>query len=214
MSIAFDIKDCSCCNISDCSCCIIKDCSYYNKNGFCRDEKNKNNSCCILRSCRLKGCDNNSSKAIQYQIQKLIQKTVRVGSSLYTMNLGSLNAYEKPTLERHNVNWNQMSDRPNPSIQKTYVPTKGGNIGSNSVKHTVTASRPGAQSPGGVGCDIKHNSYDRYLNRLKGKSVLRRGIIPPNFGDPIPFNRAFPIYGNKITKTNIVNNCVNNCVNN
>jgi hypothetical protein len=102
-----------------------------------------------------------------------------------------------------------MSDRPNPSQQQTYVPTNGSIIGSNSTKHTVTASRPGAQSPGGVGCDIKHNSYDRYLNRIKGKAPLRRGIIPPNFGVPIPFNRAFPIYGNKTTKTNIINNC--NC---
>ena len=163
---------------------------------------------------RLRSCDTNltsNTKANQYQIQKLIQQTVRVDSSIYVMNLGSLNAYEKPTLARHNVDWNQMSDRANPSIQKTYVPTKGGNIGSNSVKHTVTGSRPGAQSPGGVGCDIKHNSYDRYLNRLKGKSVLRRGIIPPNFGEPIPFNRAFPIYGNKTTKTNIISNCGNNC---
>ena len=44
---------------------------------------------------------------------------------------------------------------------------------------------------------------------MKGKAPLRRGIIPPNFGDPIPFNRAFPVYGGKITKTSIVNNC--NC---
>jgi hypothetical protein len=159
---------------------------------------------------RLRSCDtnlNSNTPANQYQIQKLIQNTVRVSASLYVMNLGSLNAYKKPILARQNVCWNQMSDRPNPSIQKTFVPTNGGNIGSNSTKHTVTSSRPGAQSPGGVGCDIKHNSYDRYLNRLKGKAPLRRGIISPNFGEPIPFNRAFPIYGNKTTKTNIINKC-------
>jgi hypothetical protein len=64
-------------------------------------------------------------------------------------------------------------------------------------------------SPGGVGVDIKHNSYDRYLNRIKGKAPLRRGIIPPNYGQPIPFNCAYPIYGGKTVKTSIVNNC--NC---
>jgi hypothetical protein len=160
--------------------------------------------------CRNRNCDtnlNSNTPKTQYIIQKIIQNTVRVPSSLYTMNLGALNVYEKPSLERQNVNWNQMSDRANPSQQQTYVPTKGCTIGSNSTKHTVTASRPGAQSPGGVGCDIKHNSYDRYLNRIKGKAPLRRGIIPPNFGVPVPFNRAFPIYGNKTTKTNIINNC-------
>ena len=155
---------------------------------------------------RLRSCDtnlNSNTPANQYQRQKLIQNTVRVASSLYTMNLGSLNAYVKPGVATHNVCWNQMSDRPIPSVQKTYVPT----YGTNSTRHTVTGPRPGAQSPGGVGCDIKHNSYDRYLNRLKGKAPLRRGIIPPNFGAPIPFNRAFPVYGGKTVKTSIVSSC-------
>ena len=165
---------------------------------------------------RVRNCDTNltsDTPANQYQRQKIIQNTVRVASSLYTMNLGALNAYTKPISDRnagfYGVCWNQMSDRPVPSVQKTYVPTKGGTIGSNSTKHTVTGPRPGAQSPGGIGCDIKHNSYDRYLNRLKGKAPLRRGVIPPNFGAPIPFNRAFPVYGGKITKTSIVSRC--NC---
>jgi hypothetical protein len=66
-------------------------------------------------------------------------------------------------------------------------------------------------SPGGVGCDIKHNSYDRYLNRIKARGPLRRGVIPPIFDDfkSIQFNRANPIYGGKIMKTNIVSGC--NC---
>jgi hypothetical protein len=65
-------------------------------------------------------------------------------------------------------------------------------------------------SPGGVGVDIKHNSYDRFLNRLKGKAPLRRGVIVPNFGEvDIPFNRANPVYGGKVLKTSIVTGC--NC---
>jgi hypothetical protein len=160
---------------------------------------------------RLRSCDTNltsNTPANQYQRLKLIQNTVRVASSLYTMNLGALNAYTKPTAATYNVCWNQMSDRPIPSVQKTYVPT-GANNSLNNRHSSVTSSKPGSQSPGGIGCDIKHNSYDRYLNRLKGKAPLRRGVIPPTFGAPIPFNRAFPIYGGKTTKTSIVNNC--NC---
>ena len=184
---------------------------YYNPFEVAINEKNLNPF-----YYRVRNCDTNltaNTPANQYQRQKIIQNTVRVASSLYTMNLGALNAYAKPISDRdagfYGVYWNQMSDRPVPSVQKTYVPTKGGTIGSNSTKHTVTGPRPGAQSPGGIGCDIKHNSYDRYLNRLKGKAPLRRGVIPPNFGAPIPFNRAFPVYGGKTTKTSIVNNC--NC---
>ena len=164
---------------------------------------------------RCRNCDtelNGGTPADQYQRLKLIQNTVRVYGSLYTSNLGSLSAYKKPISAPDNglygVCWNQMSDRPVPSVQRASVPT-GFHNSLNNRHHSVTSSKPGSQTPGGAGCDIKHNSYDRYLNRLKGKGPLRRGVIPPTFGAPIPFNRAFPIYGGKTTKTNIVNGC--NC---
>lgn len=171
-------------------------------------------------SCRM--CNQNlagKDPASQYQRQKLIQNTVRVQSSLYSADLASLSAYKKP-LDRYQilqqngtifavppgVNWNQMSDRPIPSVQ--VVKTGSGSAyGASSTKHTITRNRPGAMSPGGSGVDIKHNSYERYLNKIKGKGPVRRGIIPPNYGAPIPFLRAYPIYGGKIVKTSIVNNC-------
>lgn len=158
---------------------------------------------------RYRNCDTNlnaNTPANQYQKLKLIQNTVRVNSSLYTSNLGPLNAYIKPTSLTYGVCWNQMSDRPIPSVQRASIPT-GYNNSLNNRHHSVTSSKPGAQTPGGIGCDIKHNSYDRYLNRLKGKGPLRRGVIPPNFGSYIPFNPAFPIYGGKTVKTNIVSGC-------
>jgi len=160
---------------------------------------------------RCSGCDTNltsNTPANQYQRQKIIQNTVRVPSSLYTMNLGSLSSYQKPENKLYKVNWNQMSDRAIPSVQRSNA--TGVTYHSSSTKNTITRLQPGAMSPGGVGCDIKHNSYDRYLNRLKGKSVLRRGTIPYYFGlKNYTFNRAFPIYGGKTTKLNIINGC--NC---
>jgi len=158
---------------------------------------------------RVRKCDTNltgNTPANQYQRLKLIQNTVRVPSSLYTANLGPLTAYQQPTLPTK-VCWNQMSDRAVPSVQKAVIPTGFGS--SLNRRHTsVTSSKPGGQAPGGVGCDIKHNSYDRYLNRLKGKGPLKRGVIPPAFGVPtIPFNPAFPVYGGKTTKTSIVSGC-------
>jgi hypothetical protein len=148
----------------------------------------------------------NNTPASQYQNLKLIQNTARVYSSLYSSNLGPLNAYKQPTNATYGVCWNQMSDRPIPSVQRATIPT-GTNTSMNRRHTSVTSSRPGCQTPGGKGVDIKHNSYDRYLNRLKGKGPLRRGVIPPNFGRPIPFNPAFPIYGGKTTKTNLVSGC-------
>ena len=170
---------------------------------------------------RYRSCNNNFpnrrktsvtgfTPAEQYQKLKLIQNTVRVQGSLYVANLGALTSYKKPISNPneglYGVCWNQMSDRPVPSVQRAYIPT-GYNTSMNRRHTSVTSSRPGCQTPGGVGCDIKHNSYDRYLNRLKGKGPFRRGVIPPNFGAPIQFNSAIPIYGGKTTKTNIVNGC-------
>jgi hypothetical protein len=135
------------------------------------------------------------------------------------MNLAGLSGYQKPLptyqlLEQAGtpyyappgVNWNQMSDRASPANQVTKV-ASGSSYHSSSTKHSITRDRPGAMSPGGIGVDIKHNSYERRLLRLKGKSVLRRGVIPPNYGAPIPFNKAYPVYGGKVIKTGIINNC-------
>jgi len=138
---------------------------------------------------------NSQDPAFQYQTQKKIQNTVRVPSSIYTMDLGSLNVYQKPDTTTH-VNWNQMSDRTNPHHQ-----THG-----SSTKRSQTRERPGATTPGGKGVDIKHNSYTRYMNRIKG-CLAKGGPIPTQFGDSIVFQCAYPIYGGKTMKTSIVSNC-------
>jgi hypothetical protein len=158
---------------------------------------------------RKRGCNTHltgNTPADQYQKQKYIQNTLRIYASLYTANLGPLTAYSKPLERNYGVCWNQMSDRPVASVQKALIPT-GFNNSLNKRHTSVTSSKPGCQTPGGIGCDIKHNSYDRYLNRLKGRGPMRRGVIPPDFGRPIKFNPAFPIYGGKTFKANIVAGC-------
>lgn len=161
---------------------------------------------------RCRGCNNGlngNTPADQYQKLKLIQNTVRVHQSLYAMNLASLSSYVKKPANVYRVGWNQQSDRAYPSVQKASIKT-GFYNSMNSRHHSVTSSRPGTQTPGGIGCDIKHNSYDRYLNKLKGRKILRRGIVPPTFGLPqIPFNPAYPIYGGKQFNTAIISGC--NC---
>ena len=144
--------------------------------------------------------------AFQYQTQKIIQNTVRVGSSLYFDNLAALNIYQyPPTLEK--VNWNQMSDRAVPHYQPSNSYSNGSTYHGSSTRRTQTALRPGATNPGGWGVDIKHNSYYRYLGRLKGKKPYRRGVVPYEYGKPIIYNPANPIYGAKTLKTNIINRC-------
>jgi hypothetical protein len=183
--------------------------SIYSKTGIVMNDPNK-----VLGLppyyYRCRNCDigmTSNTPANRYQTQKIIQNTVRVPSSLYTMNLGAFNVYSAPV--KYGVSWNQMSDRPIPSVQRATAPT-GINNSLNTRKSSVTSSRPGCQTPGGIGCDIKHNSYDRYLNRLKGKKPLRNGVITKEFQSPyIPFNVAFPIRGSKTIKTGIISGC--NC---
>ena len=165
-----------------------------------------------------------SSPASQYQCQKIIQNTVRVQSSLYTMNLAGLSSYNSPSkfpqvveqagtsyIVPSHTYWNQMSDRASPSVQHVKTVSGSAYRGS-STRNTIVRNRPGAMSPGGIGVDIKHNSYERRLNKLKGKAPLRRGVIPPNYGQPIPYNTAYPVKGGKTVKTGIINSC--GCSNN
>lgn len=88
---------------------------------------------------------------------------VRVGASLYTMNAAAL---ANTQLISNTLSWNQSSDQRLKSIQTAYHPTRG-----SSKRSTLTSLKPGACAPAGKGVDIKHNSYDRYLNKLKGGSI-------------------------------------------
>lgn len=118
------------------------------------------------------------TKTYMYQTQKKIWNTVRVPSSLYQNDLTAVSVFQRPILKTR-VNWNQMSDRALPHGQH-------GN-------------------PASYGVDVKHNSYYRYYNRLKGKGPARAQPWPKEFGKQnLPFNYAYPVYGNKLFKTNIL----------
>ena len=151
---------------------------------------------------------NSSDPAYQYITQKKIQNTVRVPASLYTSDLGALSVYQRPSIALGiGVNWNQMSDRAVPHYQTNSGNSQGSFYHGSSTRHTQTRCRPGAGTPGGTGVDIKHNSYYRYMDRLKAKKDIRRGVVPSTFGLPIPFNPALPVYGGKTVKTAIVSGC-------
>ena len=149
---------------------------------------------------RCSGCnhpeypDNTITK---YQKLQRIQNTVRVSSSMYSMNLAALTVFQKP-VEGERLNWKQSSDRKEAHVQKSRT----------SMRSSVSV-RPGNLSPGGIGVDIKHNSYARYLARLKGGRSLRKQPLPEGFDNlAITFSRGNPIYGGKVIKTSIgTNNC-------
>ena len=120
------------------------------------------------------GCQSCNDGASQSQKEKIIRNMVRIKSSLYTMNLATSHVYNNSN-SVSNVNWNQMSDRNQAHIQQVVVSSRG-----SSTKRSVTRNRPGACSPGGAGVDVKHNSYDRHLARLKGKTCSKNMIASCN----------------------------------
>jgi hypothetical protein len=140
-----------------------------------------------------------SNQNDKYNVKR-IENTVRVPCSEYTMNKSSLNVYTAPESRFAFVNWNQMSDRAVPGVTHSNVPSHG-----NSTKRSLTRMRPGSMSAGGSkGVDMKHGSYDRYLARLKGKSVLRTSPNP---------NSAQENKNAKSIKWGIAysESCINNC---
>ena len=122
--------------------------------------------------------------------QKRIWNQVRVPSSLYAMNVGSLTSAAERLQNGPRVNWNQRSDRQQASLQKAVHPSHG-----NSTKSTLTSNVPGSCAPGGKGVDIKHDSYARYLNRKKAGNLRTQGT---------QHRATKPLYGNKTYATNVV----------
>lgn len=117
------------------------------------------------------GCSSGQAiSLVPSAINNQINQKVRLPVSLYVSNKSSYaGAHEIIKAGTSVLPWNQSSDRLERSVSKTVVSSHG-----NSLKHSLTRLRPGALKPGGKGVDIKHNSYDRYLNRLKGKTLNKQ----------------------------------------
>ena len=143
-----------------------------------------------------KSCVNVAAVASTNEItQKRIWNQVRVASSLYAMNKASFTSAANRLASGNNVNWNQMSDRTLAAVQPTIHSTRG-----NSIKNTLTSGRPGAATPGGIGVDVKHDSYARYLNRKKASNLKTQTN-----------NVSVAVKGNKISSFGLVANNINCC---
>lgn len=103
---------------------------------------------------------------------KLIGNVVRIPASLYTNKQGTAAVSHDILCNSKNESnkfffgkprSSQQSDRTILAGSHRVVPSRG-----NSTKRSKTSMRPGTQSPGGIGVDIKHNSYQRYLLKKKG----------------------------------------------
>jgi hypothetical protein len=157
--------DCECCGhcnvVSQCKAC--SECGWAD---YLDASGNWTKGCAYLHQVRLD------------QRQKIIQKVVRVDSGQYAMNRAAMNVYQtKPPLPLRMgfgrlYNYpSTMSDRKVPHVVSQ---TQAVHRHSSSKHGSRTRGWPGMTSAAGVGVDVKHGSYDRYLARKKG-AVLRAG---------------------------------------
>uniref|UniRef100_A0A6C0CPP0 Uncharacterized protein n=1 Tax=viral metagenome TaxID=1070528 RepID=A0A6C0CPP0_9ZZZZ len=108
----------------------------------------------------------------QIAIQKKIWGVSRVGSSEFSMNKAVQNVTgdvnNEPKAINGNVNWNQSSDRAVAGVSRIHTSRR------------ATRHRPGGSGAGGVGVDVKHNSYDRYLARKKSGNLKTKmpAVLP------------------------------------
>lgn len=105
------------------------------------------------------------------EMRKITQRRIwsmgiRQPSNMYMTRLGSLNTHDCTNTDC--TPQNNLSDRFVPSISKSTVKRN-----SSSTRSTRTGNRPGAMTPGGVGVDQKHGSYERYLNNKRGQLIRR-----------------------------------------
>ena len=164
-------------------------------------------------------------------IQRRIQNQSRASEGRYQDNLNAVtvasnylnftgnrtNILKKSTLQwGKSFNLRNQSDQVLPSRSKSIfknqftinVPSRG-----NSVKSTTTANRPGASTPGGEGVDVKHGSYQRYLDKKKGKIL---SLANPSLDDekqlewyrqsPLSKNCSSKVQCGKLTNPASINN--------
>ena len=139
------------------------------------------------------------------QIEKQIQNQVGVYESQITDIKGTINiGNELIKSTKHIKLWNNLSDRSAPSKQPNNVSSRG-----NSVTRSITSNRPGSMVPGGVGVDVKHGSYARYLGKLKAPIISKTDEqTPPNIIE----SRLRPAVNNKQYRFSLVSNNINcNC---
>jgi hypothetical protein len=84
-------------------------------------------------------------------------------SSLFTSDLSAITVWKQKPHMMH--------------FQPTLV-GGGSSYHGSSTRRTNTGIRPGAQCPGGAGVEVKHNSYQRHLNRITGVALIKRACCP------------------------------------
>jgi len=125
--------------------------------------------------------------SIEARAQKYKQTfnvNVRQAQSLYQMQVSALNAscHKDPCA----FYWHNQSDRL---------------LAGKAVASRRTRNRPGQLNAGGTGCDVKHNSYNRYLNKKKGAIFKAKKQISFETTDPSPPTPTEPTDSNTFTSS-------------
>jgi hypothetical protein len=88
-----------------------------------------------------------------------------IASSLHTMEKVALQSEGNISVPNYEDYLDTLNIRNDSYVTNAGVPSRG-----NSTKRSLTRLRPG-NACGGIGVDIKHGSYERYLIKLKGHTI-------------------------------------------
>lgn len=131
-------------------------------------------------------------------IQKIIQHQTGVASSTYNNNLVPFQVTrgQEYYIKQGRPGFAKVSsDRLQSSNSLLNKNIRIIHRNTSSLQGSRTALRPGSLAPGGIGVDIKHNSYDRHLAKLKAKNIRPREST----------HNPVPIQGNKMNNISIFN---------
>ena len=131
---------------------------------------------CRSCMCDFSCADCSCSSFNSFIIQKNIQNQTGIQSSTYINNLvpQHVSRGQKfyiqqglPNFSKNSSDRLRSSNTQNNSIRIIHRNTS-------SIKGSRTSLKPGNLAPGGIGVDIKHNSYNRHLAKLKSKHLMPR----------------------------------------
>ena len=130
----------------------------YNQQLYCHN--NNNNPCIFDTSLENIKSEINDIQYCKkrYNHNLLVLDSLSILESKKNKVLGNTSLYLMKLITKRNglkkYQWHNQSDQLLASVQVN--------------KTKIATNKPGGQIPGGIGCDLKHGSYIRYLNKKKG----------------------------------------------
>lgn len=153
--------------INICDCSLNKNPYYQYRNYTCGQPSDTSLDCsqCFINKKTISAKIQNQVYVPQSQ-----RNSVLNSSTIAFDSKTKLNSPNSSSIWGNKYYLRNQSDRNVPHHNKSYninVPSRG-----SSTATSLTRNRPGSLAPGGIGVDVKHGSYQRYLAKKKANNIF------------------------------------------